>query len=286
MHSRPARKLLLLALFAGAMLIAANAAALPPDIHVITIGTNGDGFEDDSGVSASGGEINGDVLVFINGNPVVDYRTGGVFAQINHYLRDGDNTIHLEGDPDKSLFVKVGLMAGPEFKRVVAKREFKPVDVSRSVQLKFPAEVPYRLAIFDPDNRIPADVSGSSLHPLLEQLAGSFAESDYGGAAALLLSQTRTWSELAYGQEKTQSVLIEQSAADYYRKKAFTDRPPSPESIRVVAGESVALVYSGIDDNGFFKSKTLGEFVLDGADRKPVPAMKMVYINGQWRIWD
>ena len=286
MQCQMARKLLLLTLFSSAMLIATNASALPPDIHVITVGTDGHGFEDDSGVSASGSDITGDVLVFINGNPVIDYRTGGVFAQINHYLRDGDNTIHLEGNPNKSLFVKVGLMAGPEFKRVVAKREFKPVDIARTDQLKFSTEVPYRLAIFEPDNRIPADASGSSMQPLLEQLANSFAESDYEGAAAVLLSQTRVWGELAYGQEEAQSALIEQQAADYYRKKLFTYRPPSPENIKIIAGESVALVYSSIDDNGFFKSKTLGEFVLNGSDRKPAPAMKMVYINGQWRIWD
>ena len=286
MQSQPARTLLSRVFFAVAVLFATHAAAQPPDVHVITVGTDGHGFEDDSGMSASGDEVNGNVLVFINGNPVIDYQSGGVFAQINQYLRGGANTIHLEGSTDKSLFVKVGLMTGPEFKGVVAKREFKPADVSRASQLAFSTDVTYRLPIFDPDNRIPTDASTGALHSLLAQLADSLAGSDYESAAALLLSQTKIWSELAYGQKKTQTELIQQQAAAYYRKNAFKYRPPNPKSIKVIAGESVALVYSGIHDNGFFKSKMLGEFVLNGSESKPAPAMKMVYIDNQWRIWE
>lgn len=279
-------KLILLGVCASAISISFNAIAEPRDTFVITVGTSGDGFEDDSGISAGGGDVGGDVVVYINGNPVIDYQSGGVFKQINQYIRNGSNSVRLEGDINKSLYVKVGVMTGPEFKRVAAKKEFKPAGISRGAELSFSTDVDYVLPIFDQPNRIPENASGKTVYPLLEKLEAYFAGSEFEQAAALLLSQTKLWSEQAYGQEKEQLEQMQQQAAEYYRENAFAYRSPSPESVRLIRGESMVLVYSGVDDSGFFKSKTLGEFIANGSKRTPAPAMRMVFIDGRWHVWD
>jgi len=276
----------LLGLLAGAILFAANVFAQPREIFVLSIGTDGDDFEDDSGISASSGEVNGNILVYINGNPVLNYASGGVFKQINQYLRSGVNTVMLEGRSDMSVFVKIGVMSGQEFKRVVEKKEFNPGDISEGESLVFEADIEYTLPIFDPLNRVPADVSGKSLFPLLDRLREYLHGSDYDKAMALLLSQTKVWSEQAYGQEAEQLDLMLKQAGAYYRKNNIRYLPPSPESLRLIKGESVVLVYSGIDDSGFSKSKTLGEFLVNSVEKRPVPAMRMVFVGGQWRVWE
>lgn len=274
------------AALAFAVVCSTNATARTQDVFVIAIGTDGRDFDRDSGISASGDEIDGDVQVFVNGNPAIEYRSGGVFKQINHYLKDGVNSVHLQGTSDKDLFVKIGLMAGAEFKHVVAKREFRPDQVSKRERLEFSIDIPYRLPIFLAKNRIPAPPAGDTVHPLLERLANGLADRDYEAAATLLTSQTTVWSELAYGQDSAQSARLQEQAASYYRANQFTYRPPSPESIKVVAGESIVMVYSGVNDDGFFRSKTLGEFIVNGSETKPVPAMRMVFLDGQWQIWE
>lgn len=279
-------ELLLLGFFTGAIVYASNAAAQPNDIFVIAVGTNGEGFEDDSGIAAGGGEVGGDVIVYINGNPVIDYQSGGVFKQVNQYIRNGANSVRLEGRADRNLYVKVGLMAGPEFKQVMAKKAFSPADVTAGGELLFSADVDYLMPMLERSNRIPEGVGARAVYPLLRQLETYLADSDYEQAAALLLSQMVLWGEQAYGQEKEQLEQMQQQAAAYYRENAFTYHPPSPDSIKVIQGESVLLVYSGVDDNGFFKTKTLGEFIANGSKKIPAPAMRLVFTDGQWRIWE
>ena len=168
----------------------------------------------------------------------------------------------------------------------MAKKEFKPGDVTAGNKLTFVADIDYDLPIFDPANRIPQDSTGGSVFPLLEQLEAYLADGDYMQAAGLLQSQTRVWSGQAYGQAPELLAQMQQQAAAYYRKKGFRYRPPEADTIRLVSGEAVVLVYSGMQDNGFFKSRMLGEFEVAGGDTKPVPAMKMVHLDGKWQVWE
>lgn len=260
--------------------------ALASDVFVIAVGSDAQGFDDDSGISAAGDETPSDVVVFINGNPVADYRSGGVFKQINHYLKDGMNSIHLRGSSENSLFVKIGLMAGAEFRRVVAKREFKPAEVAQRVRLEFTADIPYRLPIFEAQNRIPPAPAAGALHALLQRLADSLAGHDYDGAAALLLEQTGVWRGMSYGGDEADFALLQQQAAAHYRSSELTYRAPSADTIKVIAGESVLMVYSEVADNGFVKTRTLGEFVVAGSEAQPAPAMQMVFIDGEWQFWE
>ncbi|MBU1564697.1 MAG: hypothetical protein KJ630_03600 [Proteobacteria bacterium] len=61
---------------------------------MITIGTNGRDFNDDSVAVAGGDKIDGGVIVYINGNPVSEYNGWGTFKQINQYIKKGKTHCH------------------------------------------------------------------------------------------------------------------------------------------------------------------------------------------------
>ena len=263
-----------------------NASEQLTEIFVITVGSDGSDFEDDSGISAGGGDLDGDILVYINGNPVMDYGSGGIFKQINQYLRSGSNSVMLKGRSNVPIFVKIGVMAGPEFKRVAAKKQFKPGEITKGENFVFHADISYTLPIFDEESKIPLHVTGQDVFPLLTQLKEYLHGTDYEKAVALLLSQTKVWGEQAYAQDADQLEQMQKQVAAYYRENAIRYLPPNIESVKLVKGETMVLVYSSINDNGFVKSKSLGQFLFNQSERRPVSAMRMVFVGGQWRVWE
>jgi hypothetical protein len=268
------------------LVLTTNAFSKEKEIYVIAVGTNGSDFENNSGISASGDGITGNAIIYINGNPIMGYSAGGTLKQINQYIRNGKNSLQIKGASDKSLFVKIGIMQGREFKKVVTKKEFKPNDISKSAILPFFVNIDYVLPIFDKKNNIPKNVAAKSFYPLFQQLKKNLDNAKYDKVAEMFLSQRENWSIKAYGQDQKQFEAIKKQAIEFYRQNKLTYMPPEVNKIKILKGESILLVYSGVNEDSYFKSKTLGEFVMNGSKRTPAPAMRLAFIEGKWCIWE
>lgn len=280
-------KSLALSLFCTlSLLLSSNAFSKDKEIYIIGVGTDSNDFENNAAISASGNEITGSAIIYINDNPVMGYNSGGTIKQINQYIKNGENSIQIRGKSDKSLFVKIGILLGKEVKNVVIKKEFTPNDILKNTTLTFSVDVDYSLPIFNPKNNIPKEITAKSVYPLLKRLKSYLDNDDYEKAVDMLLGQRENWSVKAYGQDKNNFAAMKKEMSEFYRTNKLTYTPPELDKITIVKGKSIIFLYSGVDKNSYFKSKVLGKFALNGSKIIPAPAMKLAFIDNKWCIWE
>lgn len=115
----------------------------PPPYYYAWLDADGKDFDKDDNASASGGEIGGRVVLWVNGQRASDYSGGGQFLGLEKWLRPGKNELTLSGRHEKPVYVKVTKHTGGGFEGVVAKKKFPgPGGEGKAEPLTFEVERP------------------------------------------------------------------------------------------------------------------------------------------------
>lgn len=255
------------------------------EVYAIGLGTDAADFDNDQGIKLSGDEIKGNVFIFINGNPVAAYHAGGLFKQVNQYLKNGINTISIQGDFDKTLYLKLALMKGDEFQSVIAKKTFK-AHRENMEPLEFTLKLNYSLPIFMKQNLLPEKIDRKSLFKLLKNMQVLFDKKEYSSIAEIVFKQRVEWMSIAYGTDSSQLEMMKNQTLRFYSQNSVKYFPPKLDEIKIVKGKSMIYVYSHIDEKSFFKTMSLGYFQVNGANKLSMPSMRLVYIQKKWCIWE
>ncbi|MBU1564699.1 MAG: hypothetical protein KJ630_03610 [Proteobacteria bacterium] len=102
----------------------------------------------------------------------------------------------------------------------------------------------------------------------------------------MLLTQRKSWSLKAYGQDEISFARTKEQAIEFYKSNKLIYIPPNLDDIKIIKGESVMMVYSGVNKTEYSTFKTLGDFVANSTNKMPAPALVFAYIDGKWCVWE
>lgn len=252
----------------------------------IYIGTHNDGFDEDDMASASGDAIEGDVLIYINNNCISRYSGYGTTIQINQWLKKGENKYSFVGASSKKIYIKIVKYnsKGKDFK-VLAKKTIDSGNIENSGVFKVDSE--YSLPLFKSD--IPNDRTKvkKELSEMIETIQHLFEEKDRTKLNEILIAGRAIWQPLAYNDNWSVSepALKKKLYSQYIRGQKKLIKL-NPNELKYVFGSNSIYVYSGVFRDEIFRNDYLFKFKKKDNSLFILPAIKFVWLNNKWIVWE
>lgn len=105
------------------------------ELYALFVGTNDENYDNNKIASAGGGSIEGKVLLFINENPISFFSTGGKVIHLNHWIKNGNNTLYFEGKSQKNIYLKVARMYNNKVSEIILKKIISPKSVKKKYDI-------------------------------------------------------------------------------------------------------------------------------------------------------
>ncbi len=275
----------LLVFVAVAGCVSCQAMSNETKIYAFYIGTNQDGFENNSVASASGEDIAGGIFLYLNGNPVAYYGGYGKMVQVNQWLKKDENSFTLKGVSSKPLYVKVVKydLNGKDFK-VLAKEYVKSGNMKFTG--KFKADVDYVLPFFD--NSIPKDSKNveKDIKREVLHIKTNIENRDSVQLFDQLLSGPAFWQPIAYRINWSEiNQTLENRIMEQYVNgdKKIVDFNVS--NLNIILGKNSAYVYSGINKDVSIPRAYLFK-LMDKNETIDIPPAKFVKLEDKWLLWE
>lgn len=252
-------------------------------IYNLFIGTDGKSFESNSLAIASGTDIDGDIFIYLNGNPISYYGGYGATLQINQWLVPQKNSITIKGLSTKDLFIKV---AAFDHKRdnfeVIFKKHIKSGKINTSDY--FHTDIDFKLPLFNsliPNKRDQVEIE---IIEKIKEIKNKIDKKQKDQIVHQLLVGASLWQPMAYkvnwsnNKKMFEDMVIDQFFNSDRNIFDFDDR-----EIKVVYGKNCVYVYSGVTKESapeayFFKINNNGK-------TEYVPAVKFFKYRDKWEIW-
>ncbi|WP_153304411.1 hypothetical protein [Desulfosudis oleivorans] len=252
--------------------------------YALFIGTNPNNFEDDSSAAASGKNIKGGLMLYINKNPIHYYTGYGEVISINEWIKPKNNSYSIKGFSSENIYLKIAKINHNNQKiSVIDKKYIGSGDIEETGF--FSSDINYLLPFFMAtinDN----EKTKNDIKEILFNLKMILETKKSRELYDLLLAGPDLWQPMAYNNNwfELKNNYIKRIHTQYYlqgKQKIEFDI----NNLKMILGENVVYVYSGSYKNEIFKSHYL--FKVKG-EKEVIytPVIKFVRYKSKWIVWE
>ena len=250
-------------------------------------------LDEKNAVFIGGGDCRGQVVIYVNGSPILIVSHGGVLTRIAEWIHGGQNEIVVEGEHAESIFLRVVTLSTPPrdvsaifFDRLVAEVVME-ADTNRQALTFDVGDLERENQSFE---RFPSiDSERREVEIEMRRVAARVAH-------AILAHDIQTVRELSsQGTEVEGQRWMrdeERAASERRRLLSFVqDRSlkllDSDADLRVIWGERSALMYSGVDHDGTWGTPGAYAFRYESTMQKngKILPLKFVRVRGEIILW-
>ena len=279
-------KSVLILIFFSFLLISEKLVGDEVSSYVLLLGTKGEAFTEENSVTVSGGPIGGKILISINNNPIDFHSTGATAISLNEWLKDGANSVEIQGSSKVQLKTKIVKMLNEKVDKVLMKKNIEPLLKNTRVTFEFEANCGYELPIFDSiiaKNQSEIQKNQEAIFEKISVIHNDLFLKKSENATMELTAGFRIWQQLAY---KKSAEEIETYLKSY---KKFLSNPENKfmsfdsEAVKYEMGNNTVMVF--LD---FEKAPPYSPFLFTmktGIETLNLPPISFSKLNGEWIVW-
>ncbi|MCC5830836.1 MAG: hypothetical protein JJU36_15425 [Phycisphaeraceae bacterium] len=256
-----------------------------PERYFLALGTSERTFEDDDQIEAAGIMLGDSVTIMLNDQPIGLHRAAGTLLEINAWLLPGENEVQLLGRSDQPLYLKLAMQQSGRVQRVLGRWRIEPFDESSGPKSFDAGNRPESLLPTDETDfrRMSPDDLRRELRPFIEELNTLLEPGRHEELAARLTEGLMLWSPHAFGAPRKRLESLRRAATRRFEAVAGRFDPIDPQSITIIPGRSVVLVYQSLGEGPHFNPR-ITRFQIDN-QWHDIGALYLVRDEDRWIIW-
>ena len=272
------------ALSAAAFAPAALAQDAAPVLIMLAVGSNAEGFNDDTTLSAGGEPVGGMVVLRLNGNAIAFHTMAGTILTINQMLKPGENTLSIEGKFEKTLYVKIARVQGGQLLGIDAKKAVAKDADAAGRAIAFKADLAYTPPLYQNAAKIEdTPAARDEIWAAIDRLQKDVAAGRADAAAAGMFAGPRVWIVKCFGVRADALAQMIEQQKDFIGSIRETLQPLAKADVKYVFGPNSVLVYAGLQ--GPPQAAPFLFVLRQGDQAQYLPHFIFVRGPGGWSVW-
>ncbi len=258
----------------------------PVPFYTLLLSTEEDP-ENGQALAAEAADLDGEVVVFVNENPVSLFSSSGQMLPLGQWIRNGKNTISMKGKHGGDLFFKVLESEGPPHiaKELEVLGKFKKPATETEKELKIDLElgVDYEIPLFQEGNEIsksPGDVKKEALL-LVEKLNEHWMKKEIEAAISVSTEGQAIYEKLRFGRTDEELLAQKGRWMKFWEDENRAVLGIDLQRINLVIGKQVVMVYN-MDEE---QNQAISFRFKDGDRKFSLGPIFLANLSGRWVIW-